>query len=60
MGEAIRSGVAPVLASGDRAIGWPCNFTPGFGEGMILIFRHSESPYRKVEVALHGVKPDRN
>ena len=33
---------------------------PDLGEGMILLFRHAESPYRTVEVALRGLKAERN
>ena len=28
---------------------------PDLGEGLILVFRHPESPYRSIEVALHGL-----
>ncbi len=33
---------------------------PDLGEGMILAFRHAESPYRTVEVALRGLKLERS
>jgi hypothetical protein len=33
---------------------------PDLGEGMILLFRHAQSPYRTVEVALRGLKAERN
>jgi hypothetical protein len=33
---------------------------PDLGEGMILVFRHAESPYRTVEVALRGLKAERD
>lgn len=31
---------------------------PDLDEGMILAFRHSESPYNSVELALHGLEPE--
>src|SRR5579884_2072150 len=31
---------------------------PDLNEGMILLFRRAESPYRTVEVSLHGLEPD--
>ena len=33
---------------------------PDLGEGMILAFRHAESPYPTAEVALHGLNAGRN
>lgn len=31
---------------------------PDLDEGMILVYRHAESPYSMVQVALHGLNPD--
>ena len=33
---------------------------PDLGEGMILAFRHGESPYPTAEIALHGLNAGRN
>jgi len=30
---------------------------PDLGEGIVLFFRHGESPYRTVEVSLKGLDP---
>jgi alpha-galactosidase len=31
---------------------------PDLGEGMILVFRRSESPYHSAQVSLHGLEPE--
>jgi alpha-galactosidase len=31
---------------------------PELGEGMLLVFRHAESPYSALEVSLHGLEPE--
>jgi alpha-galactosidase len=33
---------------------------PDLGEGMILLFRHAESPYRTIEIALRGLNAGKN
>ena len=32
---------------------------PDLGEGLMLVFRHPESPYRSIEVALHGLDAEK-
>ena len=33
---------------------------PDLDAGFLLVFRHRESPYRSIEVSLHGLKPDKD
>jgi len=35
-------------------------YRPDLDAGVLLVFRHKESPYRSIDVSLHGLNPDKD
>ena len=49
----------PLLPYSRRATDWMASqyHRPDLDKGVVLMFRHADSPYRTVDVTLHGLEP---